>query len=304
MKTMYCYKCGKTILLHHKFCSFCGTKIDHVSLQRNAIERSKIVNLRPINYNDLFRKMEETSKKESSLSEDEFEKIWGKLKKYHYKNDDDCEIYWKLVQVIFYSGMKAATVTAKLPAIKKYFYEYKKVMEYSEEDLKKINNDSGIIHNQKKIKACVKNAITYNNIVRKYGAFSNYLESFGDLDEKDVIEKLKNDLIYQFDFLGNITAYHFMLDLGLKVWKPDRVICRILNRIGLLNNPNDIDHAVRLGREIAEQVDLPIRYIDIIFVKYGQLGNEEPFGLTDGICLERNPRCSICGIQEYCYFKQ
>jgi DNA-3-methyladenine glycosylase I len=304
METMYCYKCGKTILLHHNFCSFCGTKIDHSFLQRHTIEKSKIVNQKPIDFNDLFRKMEATLKEQSSLSDDEFEEHWGKFKKYHYKNDDDCEIYWKLVQVIFYSGMKAATVTARLPSIKNYFYDYKKVKEYSAEDLQIIHNVNEIIRHPKKIEACVKNAINYNYIITHYGFFSNYLESFGDLNNRDVLESLRNDLISRFDFLGNITAYHLMLDLGLKVWKPDRVICRILNRLGLLNDPNDIDRAVGLGREIAEQVDEPIRYIDIIFVKYGQKGNEKPFGLEDGICLERNPRCSICEIKKYCSFKQ
>lgn len=301
---MYCYKCGKTILLHHKFCSYCGTKINHGFLKSHAIEKSKKISLSEITYNDLFRKMEATLKHQSSLSENEFENIWGKFKKYHYQNDDEFELYWKLVQVIFYSGMKAATVSAKLPAIKNYFYNYKEVMEYSAEDLQRINNANDIIRHPKKIKACIKNAITHNNIIRQYGSFSYYLESFGDLNENAVLDALKEDLINKFDFLGRITAYHFMLDLGLNVWKPDRVICRILNRLGLLNNPDDIDYAVELGREIAKQVDEPIRYIDIIFVKYGQQGNEEPFGLEDGICLERNPSCSVCGIQEYCSFKQ
>ena len=91
-----------------------------------------------------------------------------------------------------------------------------------------------------------------------------------------------------------------MLDMGLNVWKPDRVICRILYRLGLINDKNDIEKAVKVGREIGIKVKLPIRYIDIVFVKYGQRGAEEPFGLDDGICLGINPRCHLCGIREYC----
>lgn len=170
--------------------------------------------------------------------------------------------------------------------------------------MQRINNDSEIIHNKRKITACVRNAITFNNIINEFASFANYLESFGNLNNRDVLGNLRNDLITKFDFLGNITAYHLMLDLGLKVWKPDRVICRILKRLGLLKNPNDIDRAVELGKEIAEQVGEPIRYIDIIFVKYGQQGNEQPFGLQNGICLEKNPRCEMCGIREYCCFNQ
>jgi DNA-3-methyladenine glycosylase I len=152
-----------------------------------------------------------------------------------------------------------------------------------------------------KIKACIANAIIFNNIINTHGEFINYLKSFGDLNEGITLERLKDDL-RKFDFLGPITAYHFMLDLGLKVWKPDRVIRRILKRLGLIDNLEDIGQAITVGREIADQVGLPIRYIDIVFVKYGQMGEEESFGLPTGICLEKNPRCSICEVQEFCTF--
>ncbi len=44
-------------------------------------------------------------------------------------------------------------------------------------------------------------------------------------------------------------------------------------------------------------------YIDIVFVKYGQVGEEKELGLTDGICLEKNPKCAICGITNYCSYE-
>ena len=46
----------------------------------------------------------------------------------------------------------------------------------------------------------------------------------------------------------------------------------------------------------------PIRYVDIIFAKYEQVGKDEEWGLEGGICLERNPKCDICGVREYCYY--
>jgi DNA-3-methyladenine glycosylase I len=186
--------------------------------------------------------------------------------------------------------------------LKKYLYDYKLVRKYKKEQIDRILNDPNIIRNRLKIEACVNNAIMYNEIINKYGSFSNYIESFGNTDEESVLERIKNNLM-RFELLGPITAYHFMLDMGLKVWKPDRVICRILNRLGLLDDLQDIEQAVKLGREIANQVHEPIRYLDIIFVKYGQQGDEEPFGLKTGICLEKNPRCSICGVKDYCTFR-
>lgn len=270
------------------------------TLEEYEIKSGNFRNL--LKYNDLFSKMEATLKQESSLSEEDFERNWGRFKNYHYKNDSNDDIFWKLVQVVFYSGMKASIVTSKIPALKKYLYDYKKVKEYDSEYINKIMNDQNMIRNKAKIEACIRNASLFDNIVNIHGSFSNYLESFGDLNGEITLEKLKNELKH-FEFLGPITSYHFMLDLGLKVWKPDRVICRILKRLQLIDNLEDIDQAIKVGREIADQVELPIRYIDIIFVKYGQIGDEKPFGLKTGICLEKNPRCSICRINEYCTYQ-
>ena len=298
---MFCYHCGNKILEYHKFCTSCGEKID-----LTFINYGKSISLVPsktiLDYKDLIYRMEATLKRQSSLSDDEFCTIFGKFKNYNYKKDSDEGLFWKLVQVIFYSGMKAAIVTSKLPALKKYLYDYNLVKDYKKEQIDRILNDPNIIRNRSKIEACVNNAIIYNEIINKYDSFSNYIESFGNTGKESVLERIKNDL-RRFEFLGPITAYHFMLDMGLKVWKPDRVICRILNRLGLLDDIQNIEQAVKQGREIADQVGEPIRYIDIIFVKYGQQGDEEPFGLKTGICLEKNPRCSICGIIDYCKFK-
>jgi DNA-3-methyladenine glycosylase I len=135
--------------------------------------------------------------------------------------------------------MTAATVTAKLPAIRKHLSDYKSVKEYREENIDHIMSDKGVISNEKKIRACVKNAQEFDDIVKRYGSFAGYVESFGDLDKETVLTALKEDLM-KFVFLGVRTAYHFMLDMGLNVWKPDRVICRILYRLGLIDNKEDI----------------------------------------------------------------
>jgi len=39
-------------------------------------------------------------------------------------------------------------------------------------------------------------------------------------------------------------------------------------------------------------------------VKYGQEGVSKTFGLSNGICLDNNPKCEICKLKTYCdYFK-
>jgi len=299
---MYCHNCGAKVRSNHNFCSSCGTRQEFSSPARNDLEQIKSIPsvAKNVNFRDLFSKVEQTLKKECSFSEDEFQRHYGKFREFHYKKYNDDHIWWILVSVIFYSGMKAAVVTSKLPALKKYLIDYKVVKEYGNSSIDLMMKDSSIIKNRKKIEACVHNATKYNDLIQKHGSFANYLESFGDLQDEDVIESIRQDLRH-FAYIGPVTAYHIMLDLGLPVWKPDQVICRILERLGLINSRKDIDHAVEVGREFAEQISEPIRYIDIVMVKYGQKGNEEGFGLSEGgICLEKTPKCSICGIREYC----
>ena len=87
--------------------------------------------------------------------------------------------------------------------------------------------------------------------------------------------------------------------------KPDRVISRIFKRLGLIDDEEKILQTVEQGREFAKHTGYPIRYIDIIFVKLGQMGKSEMFGLEEGICLEKSPKCMICLLKEYCnYYKQ
>lgn len=300
---MYCYKCGNKVLKSHKYCSSCGEMLNWdfnkpVPSLKSPIQ-SPTTPVKTINIIDLFNKMESTLKRQSKLSNEEFEIHWGKFKKYHYSIYDDGKIYRIFVGVVFYSGFKAGTVTAKLPEIYTYLGDYNIVKDYSKQDIDRILKNPGVIRNRSKIQACVNIARRFASVLNQYGSFKNYLESFGDLTKDSTLEKVRNALM-EFEFIGPVTSYHVMLDLGLNVWKPDVVICRILKRLGLLSDSNNKDGAVKIGKIFSGEIGLPIRYIDIVMAKYGQKGPEEPFGLDDGICLEKNPRCNICGITEYC----
>lgn len=91
----------------------------------------------------------------------------------------------------------------------------------------------------------------------------------------------------RFGYLGPITVYHFLLELGLTI-KPDRVICRICGRLGLIDGREQIDQAVKVGKRIAVATGYPIQYVDAVLVKYGQVGGvgeSEYYGLEGGICL-------------------
>ena len=244
-------------------------------------------------YNEIFTQIENTLRKSSNLSKEQFDSRFEEFKNLSYKNMQDKDIFWILVYVTFYSGMRASTVSEKLPAIKKYLYNFGKVKDYSEKEINQILTEPNVIHHKRKIEACVNNAKAFDKLLNTHGSFSKYLESFGLLSNEETIERLRTDLRSRFQYLGERTVNHFLTDLGLNMLKPDRVICRIFSRLGFIDDVNNIAQAVKVGKDIATATGYPIRYIDIIFVTYGQIGD-------DGICLEKNPKCFVCGIEKYC----
>lgn len=224
------------------------------------------------------------------------------FKSLHYEEMRDEDIFWVMVYVTFYSGMRASTVSERLPAIKKYLADFRKVKHYSQEAIDKIMKAPDIIRHPKKIEACVFNAKEFDNLLKEHHSFKDYIESFGSSADESTIDRLRMDLRSRFQYLGQRTVNHFLTDLGLNVLKPDRVICRIFSRLGLIDDKNNITQAIEVGRKIATATGYPIRYIDIIFVKYGQMGKDNDFGLTDGVCLEKKPRCHICQIRQNCRY--
>ena len=217
------------------------------------------------------------------------------------KSFSDNDYYQILVNVIFYSGFRAATVTEKIPVIRKYFSDIQTVAGYSEADYKQILADSKMIRNQAKIKACIKNAYVFRSLIQKYGTIQNYIEAFSPSSSIENMMRLRAEIEHRFYRLGKVTVYHFLTDIGLSVLKPDRVICRIFDRLGLIESRENILDAVMQGRKFSEATEYPIRYIDIIFVAYGQVQSKE-FGIERGICLENNPSCHICQAKKFCNY--
>lgn len=256
-------------------------------------------------YKELFNKAEDTLRSQSKLTMREFDSRIGNFKTYGSRLLSDDEYFDTLVKIIFYSGFKAETVTSRLDIIKNHFPLYNIVASYDSARISQIMNDFSMISHQKKIEACVNNAKVFQKIVNEYGSFKEYVDSFKATESFENLILFKEEIEYKFDYLGKITAYHFMTDIGLPVLKPDRTITRIFNRIGLIESREQLLKTVIIGRKFSQETGQPIRYIDIVFAKYGQMGEDKNFGLDDGICLEESPKCSLCGIQGYCdYYNQ
>ena len=255
-----------------------------------------------INYKNIFEKTEETLKKASWFSESEFEQQYGKFKHFENKKQSDQDFFEMLIMIVFYSGFRSSTVEKKECIILNHFPDFEKVSSYGEKEIQNILLDSEMIKNERKIRSCIINAKIFRELVKEYGSFQNYLDSFNANISFENLIFLKEELEYRFDYLGGTTVYHFLTDLGYNVLKPDRVLLRIFKRLGLIESEKQLLKTVVQGRLFSKETGFPIRYIDIIFVKYGQQGESEMFGLRNGICLEKNPNCKICGLIENCYY--
>ena len=226
----------------------------------------------------------------------------SEFKEFETRELTDEDYYEKIVFVIFYSGFRAATVTAKRDIIRSHFPSINQVAKYSKKDINRILSDSNMIRHKKKIEACVKNAKVFEALIDKHGSIESYINSYNPRESFENTLNLKNDLLSKLEFIGPTTIFHILTDIGLQVIKPDRVLCRIFHRLGLIKSENDLLECVLQGREFAKHTNIPIRYVDIIFVAYGQERSIE-FGIDKGICL-KNPRCEHCGIVNYCNYKR
>lgn len=255
-----------------------------------------------IDYKDIFFNLENALKEKTSFSEKEFNDVYGQFKHYEDRNLTDNEYYNLIFPVVFYSGFKASVVEKKKVTIKHYFSDFEVVSSYNSAKIEEIMKDPYMIRNKNKIKACINNAIVFKEIIGQYGSFKDYIDYFNPSESLENLLLFKEEIQYKFNYFGEITSYHFMTDIGLPVLKPDRVIARIFKRLGLIEDEKQILKTVLQGQMFSNATRLPIRYIDICFVKYGQSGEDIELGLDDGICLERNPKCHECGIKEYCNF--
>lgn len=220
----------------------------------------------------------------------------------------DDEYHWLMTCVGFYSGMNARTVSDRLASVREHLYEVDRVARYDERSIAQIMSDPRMIRNEAKIRASIQNAKRFEAIAAQFESFQNYIDSFETDKSFENVIRLRDSLRAQFKMLGPRTAYHFMMDVGMPVLKPDRVIVRIFSRLGLLSKPAVDDDtlldAVKVGRQMALESGRSIRQVDIVLALFGQVRGDDSFGLQKGVCLERNPICKVCKVRELCEYSK
>ena len=126
----------------------------------------------------------------------------------------DDEYFARMTRALFAAGLNWKMIENKWPNFKKAFSDFNlvKVAKLSEKDIKKLLTDTGIVRNEKKIRATVYNAGEFIGIGKEAGSFKKYLESFGK-DE----ERLQVDLKERFHHLGPSSARMFLWLAGYRL---------------------------------------------------------------------------------------
>ena len=94
--------------------------------------------------------------------------------------NDDCKMFEFLVLESAQAGLSWITILRKREHYRKAFagFNAKKVAAFSENDVERLLDDSGIVRNRLKINATITNAKLFLEIQARHGSFCDYLRSF------------------------------------------------------------------------------------------------------------------------------
>ena len=148
---------------------------------------------------------------------------------------DDYQLFEKICLEGFQSGLSWLTILRKRDNFRKAFvkFNFKKVAQLSEKDVKRLLKDEGIIRHQGKIEATINNANRALELVEEFGSLAAYIwqwepkrrePQLGEdkVQPNAIISMTKTSKALSQDlkkrgwkFFGPTTAYAFMQAMGL-----------------------------------------------------------------------------------------
>lgn len=145
---------------------------------------------------------------------------------------DDEGIFEFLILETFQAGLSWITILRKRKNFRDALdnFDYKKIANYSEEKIKELLLNAGIIRNKLKIRATVTNAKAFLKIQEEFGSFSKYIWGFVDhkpvqngvIEYKkapattEISDRLSKDLKKRgFKFVGSTVIYAHMQATGM-----------------------------------------------------------------------------------------
>ena len=145
---------------------------------------------------------------------------WGKAR------FDDDYLFEMLLLESFQAGLSWECVLNKRESFRQAFdgFDKSRVASYGEEKILSLRDNKDIIRNERKIRASVRNAQIFTDIVGEYGSFYNYLRLFWDgktVYENDKTTSSLSDSISAdlkkrgMSFCGSTIIYSFLQAVGV-----------------------------------------------------------------------------------------
>lgn len=142
--------------------------------------------------------------------------------------DDDQQLFEKLCLESFQSGLSWRTILSKRQNFRSAFHHFdiEKVAAFTEEDVKRLLEDEGIIRHRGKIEATINNAKCAQQLIKQEGSLASYLWRYEpdqeDLQEPRTASTSEASITLALDlkkrgwkFIGPTTVYAFMQAMGL-----------------------------------------------------------------------------------------
>ncbi len=132
----------------------------------------------------------------------------------------DDAYFENMTRVIFLAGLSWKMIDGKWPNFKEAFKNFSidHVARFTEKDVKRLMSNAGIVRNQAKIVAAIKNAKHFQDIKKNYRSFRSFLNS---LDKSSNYASVIKELGKQFQRLGPSSARIFLYTVGEDIKHPE-----------------------------------------------------------------------------------
>jgi len=145
---------------------------------------------------------------------------------------NDKKIFEFLILEGAQAGLSWSTILKRREGYRNAYknFDPKKIAKFTDRDIKRLLNDSGIIRNRLKVAASISNAKCFLEVQKEFGTFSKYIWGFVDgkpIDNRlkkqsdipatsDISDKLSKDLKKRgFKFVGSTIIYAHMQATGM-----------------------------------------------------------------------------------------
>ena len=125
---------------------------------------------------------------------------------------DDNELFERLVLEINQAGLSWITILKKQNNFREAYsyFDIKTVANYSDKDIERLLNDTGIIRNKLKINAAIHNAKVIVELQNEFGSFKNWIDSHHPKTKEEWVKIFKKT----FKFTGGEIVNEFLMSTG------------------------------------------------------------------------------------------